>query len=112
MSYPYLCEATSCTDTLVESAIPLILASPLVILVRELLSTVAVSSRTEHPVKNPKRNVYSHFLETGHQIQTKNFAILQTNQNFDLKISESIAIHKFKPDLNGMVTSVPLNILS
>ena len=70
-----------------------------------------VSSRTELPLKNPKSNIYSHFLETVHLIQTKNFAILQTNQNFDLKISESIAIHKFKPDLNGMVQSVPLNIL-
>ena len=85
------------------------------IIVREFLSIGVYHgiSRTELPLKSPKSNVYSHFvLGTGHQIQTKNFVIIQSNQNHVLKISEGIAIHKLKPDLNGMSTSVPLNILN
>ena len=41
------------------------------------------------------------------------FEIVQSvKQQNELKIAESIDIHRFKPTLNEMVTSVPLNILN
>ena len=58
-------------------------------------------------------NVYGHFSKTGHDILPGYFEIVQSvKQQNELKIAVSIDIHRFKPTLNEMVTSVPLNILN
>ena len=72
------------------------------------------SSRTGLPLTSrAKSNIYGHFSKTGHEILPGYFEIVQSvKQQNDLKIAESIDIHRFKPTLNEMVTSVPLNILN
>ena len=72
-----------------------------------------ISSRTGNPLASSnKSNVFSHYLETGHEILPDDFQIIQTTNAYDLKTAESISIHRFKPSLNEMVSSVPLNILN
>ena len=70
-----------------------------------------VSSRTGAPLKNTNSNVFQHFFETGHTIKEENFKIICQRSPFDLKISESIAIHQDRPCLNDRVSSATLNIL-
>ena len=53
---------------------------------------------------------FSHYLETGHEILSDDFQIIQSTNASDLKTAESISIHSFKPSLNGMVLFVPLII--
>ena len=71
-----------------------------------------VSSRTGLPLANPKSNIYSHFLNTGHPILRSSFKIIHSNRNSSLKLVESIFIHKLKLSINGMQFSTPLRILN
>ena len=71
-----------------------------------------ISPRTGVPyTKPPKSNVYQHYLQTGHEILTSNFKIVFSGREWETKLAESILIHQFKPSLNDMVASTPLNIL-
>ena len=72
---------------------------------------MGVSPRTGAPMARVQSNVYSHFLQTGHQVSKEDFKVLYSRATLDLKASESIAIHQFSPDLNDKQLSVPLNIL-
>ena len=72
-----------------------------------------ISSRTGRPLMNsPNSNIYSHYLSSGHDIQPSGFKILFSGGGVDLKISESLFIHKSKPNLNNMSSSYPLKIIS
>ena len=70
-----------------------------------------VSARTGNVLRTePKSNIYSHFLNTGHDISPNSFTILYSD-TMHLKIAESILIHQHKPKLNSMTSSVPLRII-
>ena len=64
-----------------------------------------------HYSKTAKRNIFNNFLETGHDINADNFGIIFSGREWEIKLAESIKIHEFKPSLNDMVSSTPLNIL-
>ena len=71
-----------------------------------------ISSRTGRPLMNsPNSNIFSHYLSSGHEIQSSDFKILFNGQ-VNLKIAESLFIHKSKPCLNNMSSSFPLKIIS
>ena len=71
-----------------------------------------ISSRTGRPLINsPNSNIFSHYLSSGHDIQSSNFKILFSG-GAGVKIAESLLIHKFKPTLNNMTSSYPLKIIS
>ena len=72
---------------------------------------MGVSPRTGAPMARINSNVYSHFLESGHRIKKEDFSILYSRGSSDLRLSESIAIHQHRPDLNDKVASVPLEVL-
>ena len=82
---------------------------------RHLYSRIAEhqgrSPRTGQLLKNVNSNVFKHFLDTGHDINTNNFEILTSAPNGNLKILESVFIEKLKPSLNLTVSSTPLTIL-
>ena len=71
-----------------------------------------VSPRTGRPMATVNSNIYKHFLDSTHVVKKENFEILKNAHPFELKVAESIAIHRFRPGLNGTLYSVPLNILT
>ena len=48
---------------------------------------------------------FYNFLKTGHDVLPNSFSIIRSAKDYELKTSESIAIHKLKPSLNEMVSS-------
>ena len=71
-----------------------------------------ISSRTGmHYSKPPKSNIYIHFMETGHDIDSGNFGMIFSGCECEIKLAESIKIHELKPILDDMVSSTPHNIL-
>ena len=82
---------------------------------RHLYSRIAEhqgrSPRTGQLLQNVNSNVFKHFLDSGHDINTNSFEILTLAQNSNLKILESVYIEKLKPSLNLTVSSTPLTIL-
>ena len=71
-----------------------------------------VSPRTGVTYKSPVcSNVRDHAVVTGHDINFENFTVLHRTDSYNLRLAESILIHKLKPNLNGMDSSIPLNIL-
>ena len=72
---------------------------------------MGVSPRTGAPMAKVNSNVYNHFLESGHQVKRDDFSILYSRDSYEIKISESISLHQFKPNLNDKIYSVPLEIL-
>ena len=72
---------------------------------------MGISPRTGKPTKNPKSNVFKHGQDSGHPILRADFSIISSTKSWDTKLLESILIHVHKPNLNGMATSIPLNIL-
>ena len=71
-----------------------------------------ISPRTNRPYsKSPNSNIYKHFLDTNHEIDSKSFQIIFSVNDSSIKIAESVLIHKLSPSLNGMMYSTPLNIL-
>ena len=58
-----------------------------------------------------KSKILDHSLDSDHFTTENNFKILDSCQPFDLRILESIYIHKIKPSLNGHASSVERGIL-
>ena len=72
-----------------------------------------VSARTGRPLTvPPNSSIREHSHTADHPISTDNFKILATVSKYDLKIAESILIHKFRPTLNDNSASTQLHILS
>ena len=77
-----------------------------------LLNIRGVSPRTGVTYKSPVcSNVRDHAVVTGHDINFENFSVLHRTDSYKLRLAESILIHKLRPNLNGMDSSIPLNIL-
>ena len=84
---------------------------------RHLLARIAdhkgISIRTGQPFTTPSNSsIRDHALKAGHDINIDDFKICHMTDKTSLKISESILIHKFNPDLNNKDSSTKLNILS
>ena len=59
------------------------------------------SFRTNNPLATPeKSNILHHSLTTNPPITLENFKILASCDIFDLRLLESLFIHKLKPSLN------------
>jgi len=83
---------------------------------RHLITRVSyhkgLSSRTGKPLSTPTSSrIRDHSIDNNHQILQADFKILKTCKTVDLKITESVLIHKRKPCLNSQDSSVPLYIL-
>ena len=71
-----------------------------------------VSSRTGKLLTSPPNsNIRDHLVSSDHPIIAENFEIIATANKYDIRIVESILIHKTKPTLNDQNSSIPLNIL-
>ena len=84
---------------------------------RHLISRICehkgISFRTNRPLSNPSHsNIRQHAFNCDHPILTSNFSLLSKCPSNDLKLLESIYIHKIVPSLNNQNSSCPLNILN
>ena len=84
---------------------------------RHLISRICehkgISPRTSMPFSNPPfSNIREHALSFDHPIKVDNFSVLARCPSHDLRLLESIFIHKFSPNLNNQASSFPLQILS
>ena len=72
-----------------------------------------LSDRTGKPVAKPKHSsIRDHVMTCGSDIPIDNFKIVaNNNKEIDLRIIESIFIHKDKPMLNDTNSSFPLKLL-
>ena len=72
-----------------------------------------LSDRTGKPVVKPKHSsIRDHVMTCGSDIPIDNFKIVaNNNKEIDLRIIESIFIHKDKPMLNDTNSSFPLKLL-
>ena len=71
-----------------------------------------ISPRTKLPFLNPPfSNIRDHALSENHPIVKDNFSLLASCPSYDLRVLESIFIHKLSPNLNNQNSSFPLNIL-
>ena len=71
------------------------------------------SFRTDQLLTPPEfSNIRNHAHENNYPIHDCNFKILDTCNSFDLRLLESIYIHKKKPSLNDQNSSTELNILT
>ena len=71
-----------------------------------------VSCRTgNHLTCPPNSNIRQHALDSGHPIKLKNFKLVNKSNKYEIKIVESILIHKLGPNLNDRGSSFPLPIL-
>ena len=70
-----------------------------------------VSPLTGAPMSRVHSNIYQHSVDTGHTIKDDYFSILHNSDPLDIQLSESIAIHELKPNLNDKLSSTPLKIL-
>ena len=72
-----------------------------------------VSCRTGNSLTcPPNSNVRQHALDFDHPIKLENFKLVNKSSNYEIKIVESILIHKLGPNLNDRGSSFPLSILS
>ena len=72
-----------------------------------------VSARTGLRVANPPHsNIREHCLNSSHSFSSESFQVLRVSNCYDIKLCESILIHKLKPNLNSANTSTPLKILN
>ena len=72
-----------------------------------------ISIRTGEPFMTPSdSSIRDHAVKAGHDINIDTFKICHMTDKTSLKISESILIRKFNPDLNNKDSSTKLNILS
>ena len=70
------------------------------------------SFRTNNLLTCPENSkILEHSLNFGHSIHDNNFKILDNPHNFDLRILESLWIHKLKPSLNDRSSSTELSIV-
>ena len=71
-----------------------------------------ISFRTNRPINSPSHSSYRDYsLNNNHPIRSENFQILSRSNQHDIKILESIYIHKFNPDLNDMSSSFKLSVI-
>ena len=71
-----------------------------------------ISYRTDVPYSNPSfSSIRDHSLNSDHPILLQNFKIIDRCKKFDIRILESVNIHKFRPNLNEQTSSFPLSIL-
>ena len=72
------------------------------------------SFRTGHKLNNPNSSsIRDHTLNCNSPIKLDQFSILNSAKNFtDVRILESIYIHKLKPSINNCEGAIPLHILS
>ena len=56
--------------------------------------------------------IREHSLSCDHPIISDNFSVLAKCPTFNLRLLESIYIHKLSPNLNNHNSSCPLNILN
>ena len=79
---------------------------------RKQLKVKGISFRTGNMLNSvEKSKILDHSLNSGHCTSKNNFKILDSCQPFDLRILESLYIHKIKPSLNDNASSVELYIL-
>ena len=72
-----------------------------------------VSVRTGLRLSNPcHSNIREHCVDSQHAFSDDNFKVLRVSNRHDIKLCESIFIHKLKSNLNSANTSTPLKILS
>ena len=71
-----------------------------------------VSYRTDLPLSKPvNSSIRDHCDSSHHPFNSKNFKILDSvSDHFDLRILESLHIHKIKPPINECNSAVPLYI--
>ena len=73
---------------------------------------LGVSPRTFQPVKSPlKSSIRDHSDLKNHSFSISDFKVLYTCKSQDLRVVESILIHKMCPNLNAQDSSAPLKIL-
>ena len=71
------------------------------------------SFRTNSLLSCPENSkILDHSLNSGHPIIDNNFKILDSCKNNDLRILESLWIHKVKPSLNDLSSSAGLSIIT
>ena len=71
------------------------------------------SFRTNSLLSCPENSkILDHSLNSGHPIIDNNFKILDSCKNNDLRILESLWIHKLKPSLNDRSSSAELSIIT
>ena len=72
-----------------------------------------VSSRTAQPLTKPSHSeIRNHCHENSHPLSFNHFSIIdRCNNPFDLRLLESIHIHKLRPTLNSYQSAAELNIL-
>ena len=63
-------------------------------------------------INQPHSNIREHSLSCDHPIISDNFSVLAKYPTFELRLLESICIHKLSPNLNNHNFSCPLNILN
>ena len=59
----------------------------------------------------PNSNIRQHALDFDHSIKLENFKLVNKSNKYEIKIVESILIHKLGPNLNDRGSSFPLSIL-
>ena len=74
--------------------------------IRHLKSRVAehmgLSPRSKLPLSHPNfSSILEHHKATKHTLSPDNFKILSNSNNLDIRLLESIYIHKLKPKLNN-----------
>ena len=73
---------------------------------------LGVSFRTNSPVGNPTHSeIRNHARSAKHRLRKEDFKILDTSNNSNLRILESIYIVKLKPELNGTESAETLHTL-
>ena len=60
----------------------------------------------------PFSNIREHALNCNHPFKIDNFSVLDRCHDYDLRLLESIFIHKLSPNLNNQTSACPLNILN
>ena len=72
---------------------------------------IGLSYLARNPIPSPPQSsIRDHALSTGHDISTNSFKVIFSTTSQKLRTSESILINKFKPSLNSMESSIPLQI--
>ena len=73
-----------------------------------------LSFRTNLPITTPSHSyIREHSYKCNSPVTLDNFSILNFSQNkTDLRILESLYIHKIRPKLNSAQTAYPLNIVN
>ena len=62
-------------------------------------------------MKPLKSNIRDHSEPKNHSLTISNFKVLLTCKSKDLRLAESIFIHKLRPNLNAQDSYTPLKIL-